>query len=283
MTAEKALSELDIRDFWNTHPCGAEMIPTDFRADAEEFFRRYDAHRYRVEPHILECLDKIDWRGKEVLEIGLGQGADSEQLIRRGAHWNGLDLTPEAVQRVTARLRLHDLPHGDIRQGSILNPPYESGRFDVIFSHGVLHHVPDIRVAAAQIARLLKPTGELIVMMYAKWSLHYLVSISLYYRLLITTAYLLGKEGGTASRQFPYIRQMGLLRYLRMRNFLHHNTDFAENPYTKVYDVRTLRNDFVEFDVVRSYKRYLTCEPLPISGGGNMLGWHLWAHLRPKR
>src|SRR5437016_8060559 len=87
-------SEADIRDFWNTHPCGAEMIPADFRADAEEFFRSYDAHRYRVEPHILECLDKIDWRGKEVLEIGLGQGADSEQLVRRGARWNGLDLTP---------------------------------------------------------------------------------------------------------------------------------------------------------------------------------------------
>ena len=50
--------------------------------------------------HIPECLDRIDWQDKKVLEIGLGQGAESEQLIRRGARWSGLDLTEESVDRV---------------------------------------------------------------------------------------------------------------------------------------------------------------------------------------
>ena len=278
----ESAGEADIQNFWNEHPCGQEVIPVEFRADAERFFRDYDQYRYGIEGHILGCLDAIDWRGKDVLEVGLGQGADSEQLIRRGARWSGLDITPEAVLRVRTRLKLRKLPYEEIRQGSILAPPFEPGRFDVVFSHGVLHHVPEVRAASAQIARLLKPGGELIVMMYAKWSLNYLVTISLYHRALVTAAWLMGLENGSAGRQFPFVRKMGLLRYLRMRNFLHHNTDYAENPYTKVYDTAALRADFPEFEVVRTYKRYLTCAPLPLKGRGSMLGWHLWAHLKPR-
>jgi len=34
----------------------------------------------------------------KVLEIGLGEGAESERLIRQGARWSGVDLTTEAVE-----------------------------------------------------------------------------------------------------------------------------------------------------------------------------------------
>lgn len=274
-------TEPNIRDFWNSNLPGERTTDSKFAAEAERFFAEYDKQRYTVEGHILGCLDAIEWRDKDTLEIGLGQGADSEQLIRRGARWSGLDLTPEAVTRVRTRLQLRNLPFADIREGSIVDPPYAPASFDIIYSHGVLHHVPDIKAASAQITKMLRPGGELIVMLYAKWSLHYLVSISLYYRALISAAYLMRKSGGTAGRQFPFIRQAGgLLPYLRMKNFLHHNTDYAENPYTKVYDVREVARDFPEFRVVKAYKRFLTCEPLPISGRGNILGWHLWAHLK---
>lgn len=33
-----------------------------------------------------------------MLEIGLGEGAESERLIRQGARWSGVDLTTEAVE-----------------------------------------------------------------------------------------------------------------------------------------------------------------------------------------
>ena len=51
---------------------------------------RFDTSR---EAHILRRLDAIDFKGKQVLEIGLGQGADSEQIIRRGAIWSGIDMS----------------------------------------------------------------------------------------------------------------------------------------------------------------------------------------------
>ena len=58
-----------------------------------------------------------------------------------------------------------------------------------MFSHGVLHHIPDIRLAEREIARVLKPGGELIMMVYAKWSFNYLVSIGLLRRLGLLALY----------------------------------------------------------------------------------------------
>ncbi|MFM8414850.1 MAG: methyltransferase domain-containing protein [Planctomycetota bacterium] len=74
-------------------------------------------------------MRSVDWREKNVLEIGLGLGADSEQIIRLGAIWSGLDLTPTSVERVKTRLSLRGLPYKDLKQGSVLQIPYASGSF----------------------------------------------------------------------------------------------------------------------------------------------------------
>ena len=159
------MDEQTIERFWNTHPCGDASVggPKGTRSadDYLSFFSDYDAFRYRKERHILSCLDAIPFREKHVLEIGLGQGADSEQIIRRGAIWSGLDLTQESVDRVTTRLNLRGLPYQSVVKGSALSIPYETDSFDIVFSHGVLHHIPEVRVAQREIARVLKPSGKL--------------------------------------------------------------------------------------------------------------------------
>jgi 2-polyprenyl-3-methyl-5-hydroxy-6-metoxy-1,4-benzoquinol methylase len=82
-----------------------------------------------------------------VLEIGLREGAESERLISQGADWSGVDLTTEAVERARIRLTLRKLPCEELRQGSVLELPFADDSFDVVFSHSVLHHVPEIRQA----------------------------------------------------------------------------------------------------------------------------------------
>ena len=183
------MSEQAIREFWDAHPCGESLVDS-LRADHEAFFRRYDAYRYRREAHILKRLDAIDFKGKHVLEIGLGQGADSEQIIRRGAIWSGLDLSQESVSRVSTRLRLRELPYQSLECGSALALPFHDNCFDLVFSHGVLHHIPDVIAAQKEIARVLKPGGRLIAMLYARRSLNYLVAISVVRRAGIAALYL---------------------------------------------------------------------------------------------
>jgi SAM-dependent methyltransferase len=287
------MDEQTVQDFWQDHACGDALVGglrMRFGGDYEQFFSDYDQFRYAMESHLPACLDGLDLRGKRVLEIGLGQGADSESLIRRGAVWTGVDLTAESVDRVRTRLTLRDLPFADLRQGSVLDLPFDDGSFDLVFSHGVLHHVPEIRQAEREIHRVLRPGGELVIMMYARWSLNYLVSIALVRRAALLAAYPLAKAGllkpggGKLTAHLANSRKQGLARYLRLRQFTHYNTDGPANPYALVYDRRRIERDFPTFRVTRTYKRFMHAPPLPVHGlpGEKLLGWHLWAHLQPR-
>jgi ubiquinone/menaquinone biosynthesis C-methylase UbiE len=279
------MTEDEVREFWNEHPCGDHQV-AGLAGDYEDFFRRYDAFRYAREGHILQCLDAIDFKGKSVLEIGLGQGADSEQIIRRGGLWSGVDLTRESVERVSTRLRLRELSHHALVQGSALALPFPDASFDIVFSHGVLHHIPDIRHAQAEIARVLKADGELIAMLYARRSINYLVSIGVVRRIGLALLALSGIDpGGIYGQHLRNARAIGLRRYLKMQNFVHRNTDGPLNPYSKVYSLRQVTEDFANFAFVKAYQVFMYAPPLPVRKLplAHLLGWHLWVHMRPNK
>jgi len=96
-------SEKDIKAFWQSTPVdeiNAGDLEGRFAGNWANVFEAYDKWRYTHQAHILQALDKFDWKDQRVLEIGLGQGADSEQLIQRGARWSGIDVTPKSVERL---------------------------------------------------------------------------------------------------------------------------------------------------------------------------------------
>ena len=71
-----------------------------------------------------------------------------------------------------------------------------------------------------------------------------------------------------------------------MPGFLHANTDGPENPYSKVYDLATVRADFPEFQIERSYQDLMHAPPLPVAPLkplAGIMGWHLWVHLAPRK
>jgi SAM-dependent methyltransferase len=291
-TTPEALSETTedaIADFWQSHPCGDHLaggLEDRFRGDPGAFFDTYDADRYRLERHIPRCLDELDVRGKRVLEIGLGQGAESEGLIRRGARWIGMDVTEEAVRRVSLRLELAGLPYEGVTRGSATAIPLPDQSVDLVFSHGVLHHVPDIAAAQSEIARVLRPGGRLVAMVYSRRSLNYFVSIAVVRRAALLLAWpirsrvrksLLGAHLRNAERQ-------GLWPYLRLKRFTHANTDGPLNPFSRVYDVAALRQDFPNFNLIGTRKEFMHAPPLPVHQlpGARLMGWHLWAEFEVK-
>jgi SAM-dependent methyltransferase len=280
------MSEKAIREFWDAHPCGEGLVD-GLSSDYEEFFRRYDAFRYQREGHILRRLDAIDFKGKQVLEIGLGQGADSEQIIRRGAIWSGIDISAESVDRVSTRLRCRGLHYARLERASALELPFPDDRFDIVFAHGVLHHIPDVLTAQKEIARVLKPGGQLIAMLYARRSLNYLLAISVVRRLSLAILFLgRVKAGEMIGGHIVNAKRMGLREYLRMPNFIHGNTDGPLNPYSKVYDRVTVKEDFPAFTLENSYQDYMHAPPLPtfwLKPLARVLGWHLWVHLNPRK
>lgn len=289
MRGQKILAdERKIKARWESIPVAENVFGTlekDFAGDFDRFFKEFDGWLYSNQSHILRALDQFDWRGKKVLEIGLGQGADSEQLIRRGALWSGIDLTEESTRRVRKRMEIRSLQYGEIVQGSAVQMPFADRQFDVVYSHGVLHHIPAIGDAQREIRRVLKDDGRLVLMVYARHSLNYHLAIRILRRLGLAMICLLPiPVKGIYAQHKELAKQTGLLNYLKMSNFIHRSTDGPYNPYSKVYDRRSLAQDFSEFEIVRCFKLWMHAPPLPVHGlpGESMLGWHLWAELRPR-
>jgi ubiquinone/menaquinone biosynthesis C-methylase UbiE len=182
------------------------------------------------------------------------------------------------------------LAYSDVRRGSALSIPWPDHAFDIVFSHGVLHHIPDIYQAQSEIHRVLKPGGMLVAMLYARASLNYQVSIRIIRRAALLAAYPLRRvrfvRSTTVLRQhLNNAETIGLRRYLRLETFTHRSTDGPLNPYSRVYSLGEVAKDFPDFGIIEAYKRYMHAPPLPVHGlpGEGRVGWHLWVTLEARR
>jgi ubiquinone/menaquinone biosynthesis C-methylase UbiE len=217
-----------IEKFWDENPVGSNFI--EYHAD-RKFYEDYDEFRYRTEGHILTELDKIDFKGKCVLEIGLGQGADSMQIIKRGAIYYGIDLTDESIKRLKERFRLFEQPYQEVVKANAQHIPYEENFFDIVYSHGVIHHSPEIEKIVSEIHRVLKPGGQAVIMLYHKNSFNYYVSIAILRRtgLIVLLMFpflakLVSKLTGESVERInghrKNFKRMGW-KYFSMKEFLH--------------------------------------------------------------
>src|SRR5262245_32481377 len=152
----------DVHDYWQAAACGEELYlgqTSDYDTQTRE--------RYRLEPYIAELADFSASRGRKILEIGVGLGADHEQFARAGAELWGLDLTERAVEHTRTRLARHGL-QSQLATGDAENLAFADDTFDGIYSWGVLHHSPDTARAFSEVLRVLKPGGEARIMIYHK-------------------------------------------------------------------------------------------------------------------
>src|SRR5215211_1227083 len=141
-----------VRAFWQEHPCGTKFA--DAEVGSREFFDAVEEHRYRTEWHIPEAAGFEKTGGLRVLEIGCGLGTDGARFARAGASYTGVDLTEAAVSLARKRFELEGLPDEfGVADAEALAFPEES--FDLVYSHGVLHHTPDARAAVKEVRRVL--------------------------------------------------------------------------------------------------------------------------------
>jgi len=283
----------DIKQFWNDQPVGSNFI--EYQQD-KSFYEKYDAFRYHTESHILIELDDIDFKNKKVLEIGLGQGADSMQIIDRGAIYHGIDLTEESVRRVKERFHLFDKPYKEVQVANAENVPYPENSFDIVYSHGVIHHSPNIERIVAEIYRVLKPDGQAVIMLYHKNSYNYHISISVLRRmgLLMLVPFpflakfiskLTGEGIDRINRHKFHLKKEGV-SYFRMKNFIHRSTDGPDNVYASVWTAASAKKLFQKFNNIQTKVHFLNERHL--LGAQHILsnslkkaiarnyGWHLW-------
>jgi ubiquinone/menaquinone biosynthesis C-methylase UbiE len=161
-------SKQTVHDFWNDASCGENML---MRGDSlREQFQNQMKTRYEWEPEILSFTEFEKHRGKKVLEIGVGLGADHQKWAEAGVNLSGIDLTERAIQNTQRRFEVFGLK-SDLRVADAENLPFADNSFDVVFSWGVLLYCPDIHRAMEEVRRVLKPGGVAIMMLYNTYSM----------------------------------------------------------------------------------------------------------------
>ena len=281
------------REFWTSYQPGFRV--TDAKVGTERFFRDVELDRYAHEPHIPDVVRFVDWRGRDVLEAGCGIGTDGARFARAGARYTGLDFSPTALDLARRRFALAGLS-GSLVEGSVTDLPFTDESFDLVYSNGVIHHIPQTEQAVREFHRVLRPGGTALVMLYHRRSFNYRFTILVLRRLLAgllvvpgaaaAIAALTGESPDLLDGHRRLLVEHGI-RYLRDRElFLSHNTDGPGNPLSKVYTRTDAQRLFDGFADVRTIVRYLNLRIYP--GGRRFArtraarllerrwGWHLY-------
>ena len=221
MAVTRDNEKLAVQEFWNRQSCG------EVYAAGDSPTRRLDAQalaRYELEPYILDFACFADGRGRDVLEIGVGMGADHLQWARSSPRsLTGIDLTPRAIEHTRARLEAYALP-SRLECADAEHLPFADNSFDIVYSWGVLHHSPDTPRAVDEVYRVLRPGGVARVMIYHYWSI---------------TGYLL------------WIRY-GMFSGLSLTQVY---AKYLESPGTKAYTIGQAEHMFRRFETVSAHSQ----------------------------
>jgi ubiquinone/menaquinone biosynthesis C-methylase UbiE len=174
-----------VRDWWSRNPMSYDVDdPIPYAEDSREYFEEIDRRIFHPRYMRLTAdasgrpfslfVDFDSLAGKDVLDVGIGSGIATQLLAESGARVTGVDLTDWAVETTRRRLTAFGLK-AEVLQADAEDLPFEDAGFDLVFSWGVIHHSSDMDRALAELVRVAKPGGQVVLMVYHRRSLFFVV------------------------------------------------------------------------------------------------------------
>ncbi len=273
-----------VEEFWNANLCGKQFVDAKF--PSKEFYALYRDFRYKKTHHLDKYVDWKSAKGKDVLEIGLGIGADATRWATHAKSYTGVDLTNEAVVATKTHFEHLNLK-GTIKQGNAEALDLPADSFDIVYSHGVLHHTDNIENTFREVYRVLRNNGQFIVMLYSKGSFNYWFRIQFYFRLRLIFEIFKNKIGlkskGNWALHIKNFKAYGWT-YLSWKNFPHRCTDGPDCTIANIYYLNEMTSMLKKagFKIEQTKKAHF-----PIGGYfpkleralGSFMGFHqlIWA------
>lgn len=196
----------DTKRYWDEGP------PMTFY-DLGLSYEKKRRFRYQLQDYMHGFFKFEEHNEKLILDVGCGSGIDSLEFARFGAQTVSVDFSDSAVLATWSLYKEAKLDYiGSVVQADACFLPFRDAVFDVVYSFGVLHYIPNVRNALEEIRRILKGSGKLMGMVYNKDSLLFAYSI----------LYLKGVKEG-------------LIHKLKLEELECMTERRSGNPYTKLY------------------------------------------------
>jgi 2-polyprenyl-3-methyl-5-hydroxy-6-metoxy-1,4-benzoquinol methylase len=143
----------------------------EFGANWESFLSSLNDERIAGAEKALQCMLQLGTlSGRTFLDIGSGSGLSSLAAHRLGAEVVSFDYDPRSVgcTRELKRRYFSNGPCWTIEEGSILDEAYIKtlGKFDIVYSWGVLHHTGQMQAALANATIAVDEHGLLCLAVY---------------------------------------------------------------------------------------------------------------------
>lgn len=254
--ADDEKKQLEVEKFWNARPCDSDTSQPELLS--KDYFAEIEKYRYSLQPHIADLLSRLDLQGTRVLEIGTGAGTDARAIVSHGGEYFGINVDAGSSDMTRTALEVFGVP-GEVRHASALSIPYSDDSFDVVYSFGVLHHIPAVAGAVEEILRVLKPGGRLVIMLYNRNSVNYKVEIRYLrkwglrlFRLPGTVA-ALERFGLPRSKIQRHLELSDSIGHISDEEWLSRNTDGPDNPYSRVFDEGETQSLLAGFEQIDQY------------------------------
>ncbi|MGN6129675.1 MAG: class I SAM-dependent methyltransferase [Nocardioidaceae bacterium] len=140
---------------------GTAMEADHYDGFAESYARENETglfNAYYARPAMVDLAGDVS--GRSILDAGCGAGPLAADLRARGARVTGFDASPAMV--ALARQRLG--PDAPVLVADLAAPlPFRTGEFDDVVSSLVLHYLEDWSGPLAELHRVLRPGGRLLL------------------------------------------------------------------------------------------------------------------------
>ena len=159
-----------VKNYWNSRPCNLKHSNKD--KNSIEYYDEVMTKKFKVEPHIPSFCEFNKYKGKKILEIGSGLGTMAVNYALCGADITCVELSDKSLELCKQNFKVRNLK-GTFYCGNaeeLLNFLPSDVKYDMIFSFGVIHHSPHPDIIIQNMKKVLKPGGQLKLMVYNKFS-----------------------------------------------------------------------------------------------------------------